>query len=65
MVVSTDNNLAGEFVAQSAEPADEGGFGPSREDGVRLVRAFFGIRSPERRQAVLEYADKQARLDMR
>src|SRR5208337_1205490 len=60
MVGSAENNLEGVFEAQTAEPADAGGFGPSVEDGGRLVRAFVCIRSPERRQAVLEYALDQA-----
>ena len=64
MVGSAKNNLEGVFEAQTAEPADEGGFGPS-VDGVRLVRAFVCIRSPERRQAVLEYALDQAKMDLR
>jgi hypothetical protein len=65
MVVSAENNLEGDWAVQSAEPEDEGGFGPSPEDGMRLVHAFVTIRSPERRQAVLEYAVEQAKLDMR
>ena len=64
MVGSAENNLEGVFEAQTAEPADEGGFGPS-VDGVRLVRAFVCIRSPGRRQAVLEYALDQAKMDLR
>ncbi len=62
---STESNPEDEREAQSAESADERGFGASREDGVRLVRAFVTIRSPERRRAVMEYAAEQARLDMR
>ena len=65
MVGSAENNLEGVFEAQTAEPADEGGFGPSVEDGGRLVRAFVCVTSPERRQAVLEYALDQAKVDLR
>ena len=65
MVGSAENNLEGVFEAPTAEPADDGDFGPSVEDGVRLVRAFVSIRSPERRQAVLEYALDQAKMDLR
>jgi hypothetical protein len=36
---------------------------PSYEDGVRLVKAFLGIGSPERRQAVLRIATDMARVD--
>jgi len=50
---SAETNLEGVLEAQTAEPADEGGFGPGLEDGVRLVQAFVCIRSPERRQAIL------------
>jgi len=60
--VGSDNNLEGVFQAQIAEVAD-GGFWPSPEDGVRLLEAFVCIRSPERRQAVLEYALDQAKMD--
>ena len=65
MVGSAENNLECAFEAQTAEPADEGGFGPSVEDGGRLVRAFVCVTSPERRQAVLEYALDQAKMDLR
>ncbi len=57
---SAENNLEGVFQAQIAEVAD-GGFWPSPEDGVRLMEAFVCVRSPERRQAVLEYALDQAK----
>ena len=61
---SAENNLEGVLEAQTADPADErGGLGTSLEDGLRLVEAFLCIRSPERRQAVLEYALHQARMD--
>jgi hypothetical protein len=62
MVELAENNLEGVFEAQTAKPAVEGGFGPP-EDGVRLVKAFVCIRSPERRQAVLEYALDQAKME--
>jgi hypothetical protein len=65
MVDSAGNKLEGVFEAQTAEPADGGGSWPSPEDGVRLVQALVCIRSPERRQAVLEYALDQAKMDLR
>jgi hypothetical protein len=65
MVDLAENNLEGVFEAQTAEPADEGGFGPSPDDGVRLAHAFVCNRSLERRQAVLEYAIDHANVDLR
>ncbi len=63
MIRSTenDNNLEDVFKAQIAEVAD-GGFWPSSEDGIRLMEALVCIRSPERRQSVLEYALGQVAL---
>ncbi len=36
---------------------------PSVEDGWVLTRTFLSIRDPERRQSVLRYAARQARMD--
>jgi len=35
----------------------------SPEEGLRLVKAFLSISSPERRQAVLKYVADMARMD--
>ncbi len=48
---------------RAARTADQPDLLPSREEGTRLVRAFIRIRSPERRQSVLEYVMGQARMD--
>ena len=63
-IASIENNLEAVFKAQIAKVVDDG-FWPSTEDGVRLVDAFICIRSPERRQSVLEYTLEQVRLELK
>jgi hypothetical protein len=63
MVVSAGHDVDGKVAAPNPRPADERDFFPSWEDGARLVRAFVSIKSPERRQAVLQYIADQARED--
>jgi hypothetical protein len=59
---STGNNSEAVFKTQIDEITDRG-FWPSPEDGRRLTEVLVCIRSPERRQAVLEYALDQAKMD--
>jgi hypothetical protein len=59
---STGNNSEAVFKTQIAEITDRG-FWPSPEDVRRLTEVLVCIRSPERRQAVLEYALDQAKMD--
>ena len=43
--------------------AEKRPFQVSPEEGVRLVRAFLSITTPERRQGVLAYVLEQAAID--
>ena len=61
--ISSENDHGGNFADSSARPADEADLLPGPQEGARLVRAFLSIRSPKRRQAVLEYVADQARID--
>ena len=61
MGVSTEHDSKGKFVDPTPQPASGQDPRPSPEEGMRLVRAFVSIRSPERRRAVLEYVAEQAR----
>ncbi len=61
--ISSENDHGGNFAGPSARPADEPDLLPNPQEGALLVRAFLSIRSPKRRQAVLEYVADQASID--
>ncbi len=61
--ISTADPRLGNFPVSSAGAPNAPKLPVSIQEGWLLVRAFLGIRSSERRQAVLNYVAEQVQMD--